>query len=297
MSKHVNDGRTVEPVLGAPEDAAELEAIERVLTWLALGPADRNVDVADDSYLEALAFLPYELPPAQPPAALRDALLARLKTASATSPEATPKRNRPLPFREPSPATASSVTAPRRGMLALAASLAICLIGLGYVYGQLSVKNQVIAQQEQRLAGLPHLQEELRLVRDELRLAQDRLTMVSTVAQQAYTLHPATPTSVSYGSNSAPSGRVYVCGAHQQWFLSLTGLTPPPAGEEYRFWFMTEKGPIAASTLDVEDGRAALRDLHMPLGTHGFSITLEPIGSDDKPHGQMILIGDHPVRL
>ena len=179
---------------------------------------------------------------------------------------------------------------------ALAAGLAFCLVGLGYLYGQVNAKNAVIALQQDRLENARLLEAELERTRDDLARMQDSLAMVATVAQTAYPLRPASTGPVA-GVGGPPSGKVFVCGRHQRWYLSLSDLEPAPDGREYHLWFMTRDGMVDAGRFEVEDGIAAMRDLTMPDGTQGFEITLEPVGGSDVPSGEIVLIGDRPVAL
>ncbi len=179
--------------------------------------------------------------------------------------------------------------------LAMAAGLAFCLVGLGYLYGQVNAKNAVIALQQDRLESAQDVELELERTRDDLRRMQDSLAMVTTVAQTAYPLRTAGPRSASLGST--PSGKVFVCGQHQRWYLSLSDLETPPEGSEYHLWFLTEEGVVDAGRFEVRNGVARMQDLAMPDGTHGFQITVEPIGGGEEPVGRTIMIGDRPVKL
>ena len=179
--------------------------------------------------------------------------------------------------------------------LAMAAGLAFCLVGLGYLYGQVNAKNAVIALQQERLESAQDTELELERARDDLRRMHDSLAMVTTVAQTAYPLRAAGPRPASLGRS--PTGKVFVCGQHQRWYLSLSDLEMPPEGSEYHLWFLTEEGVVDAGRFEVQDGIAKMQDLAMPDGTHGFQITVEPIGGGDEPEGRTIMIGDRPVKL
>ena len=65
------------------------------------------------------------------------------------------------------------------------------------------------------------------------------------------------------GNDSArrPEGIVYVCGAHQQWYLSLRGLDPPAEGGEYHLWFMTEDGSAIHICERYADSAATMEHL------------------------------------
>ncbi|MCG8458655.1 MAG: anti-sigma factor [Holophagales bacterium] len=310
MLDHTDHPESPDPETG------ERQAAEKALDLLATGWDPQSPDPPDGlagssppesdgirEQVETLAYLAYALDPTTPKPGARAELLDRIRA------EPNPTTHQPavsaqaaaavIPFREAAPAPA-----PHWSTLALAAGLAFCLVGLGYLYSQLNTKDAVIALQQQRLESVPDFERELRNLRDDLRTARDRLNMVDTVARQAYpmravsTLDPASNAAEGrMGAGVLPNGRIYVCGAHQQWYLTLAGLEPVPEGKEYRLWFMTSEGPVDGGALVVEEGTATMRDLSMPDHTDGFTITLESIGSGDSPIGQMIMIGDDPISL
>ena len=182
----------------------------------------------------------------------------------------------------------------------LAASLALCLVGLGFLAGRSSEQQATIDRLDQEITRLAQGQGSVDLpvegLLNELSATRRKLEMVTRVAHRAYpmdTIVPADP------GAPQPDGMIYVCGAHQRWYLNVEGLEPAPAGKEYRLWFLTEKGPVAGGTLDVESGLPAEREASsMPLGTRGFSITLEAADDPaDVPGGMMVLLGEDSVSL
>lgn len=320
----------------SPEDLSAERAVERLDSgWI---PQDSVVADSGDSdirdHLEVLALLAYELEPEAPRPEVKQGLMARIDGQADAGPGVLANVTR-MPSRSPVDRTLqhqavaqgevkdfrthdqtdagektlvgyASDVAPMRPpserrptpilTWALAAGLAFCLVGLGYLYGQVNAKNAVIAMQQDRLETAGDLEGELERTRDDLARMQDSLAMVATVAQTAY---PLRPVSTVEGVRRAPNGKVFVCGQHQRWYLSLNDLEPAPEGQEYHLWFMTRDGVVDAGSFDVENGIAAMRDLNMPDGTQGFEITLEPIGGDggEAPSGELVLIGDRPVQL
>lgn len=321
--------RVTETSSNSPEDLSAERAVERLDSgWI---PQDSVVADSGDAdirdHLEVLALLAYELEPETPRPQVKQDLMARIKGQDGSQTNVTQ-----MPSRSPVDRTlqhavgqaaevkdfrthdqtdagektlvgyASEVTplqaAERRPTpvlaWALAAGLAFCLVGLGYLYGQVNAKNAVIALQQERLENARDLENELERTRDDLVRMQDSLAMVATVAQTAY---PLRPVSAVDGTRRAPNGKVFVCGQHQRWYLSLNDLEPAPEGQEYHLWFMTREGMVDAGKFDVENGIATMRDLNMPDGTQGFEITLEPTGGGELPSGEIVMIGDSPVQL
>ena len=280
--------------------------------------------------LEALAMLAYGLEPETPSAGAEERLLAAVSQTAQTAPSPfrapaaeplAPVRRDPLDrtlrhatfdgagVAEPEPGdktlygqenvvafkSRSAPPATSYSVMAMAATLAFCLIGLVYLYGQLNAKNAEIAVQAKLLQEVPELEETVDRLRDRLRATSDRLAMVNTVARQAYPLRRVSTASSIPGQE--PVGRVFVCGQHQNWYLTVSGLQPAPTDQDYHLWFMTDAGPVDAGVVEVEDGVAGLRDLNMPEDTSGFKLTLEPRDMGDQPQGRVILVGDSPVKL
>ena len=305
---------------------------ERALERLASGWIPQDAAVADSgdaairTELEALALLAYELEPEMPAAGTKQSLMAAIRSQASpdTGKVASMPRRSPVDMTlqhstvpdDPVeletqgfdagdktlmmgvPADVVSMRPSRSGVpmstWALAAALAFCLIGLGYLYGQVNAKNVVIAMQQDRLESNRDLESLYERSQDDLRRMQDSLAMVTTVAQTAYPLRPASNTP---GLGRNPEGKVFVCGQHQRWYLSLSHLEPPPEGHEYHLWFLTKEGAVDAGKFEVRSGVVGMQDLTMPDGTEGFQITLEPIGGGDVPAGKPIMIGDRPVSL
>ncbi len=179
---------------------------------------------------------------------------------------------------------------------AMAAVLAISLVGLGYLGALVGQQSQQIDQLQARLGDSAPPEEVVQAQR-ELATLRSRLDMVTTVARKAYPMRRVNQTEAEV----QPEGIVYVCGRHQQWYLSLRGLEPPAKGREYHVWFMTEQGKIDGGALDVRDDTSSeMEALSMPDGTHGFLVTLEPTGPSElseEPESLTILLGERAINL
>lgn len=208
-------------------------------------------------------------------------------------------RPEPRQTTEPPPAANSNVP-----LYLLAAGLVFCLVGLGYLYGQLQTQS---AQNLARQAELEAQVDAARSVADSMRA---RVQMVTDVARLAYPMQPVAGRSGGVRTvarpapgEARPDGIVFVCGQHERWYLSLSGFEPPPAGKTYHLWFKTRDGAVDAGPVDLTDGRADVGDLTMPDGTEGFLVSLEEDRLEDgaevgdEPLGQIILQGDQPVKL
>lgn len=179
----------------------------------------------------------------------------------------------------------------------MAAMLAFCMLGLGYLAGEARQQQATIARLQADLQERAAAGDDLDIegLLAELATSKRRLAMVTEVAQSAY---PMRTVSTTPDAKSRPEGIIYVCGQHQQWYLNVKGLEPPSPGKEYHLWFMTDGGTIDGGTLDVEPGAQAVKEASsMPSGTHGFSITLEDVGPHEAPEGLMVLLGEQAVSL
>ena len=256
-----------------------LSALEGEGTAPHAGPVDLETEALGREYLEVLGLLAYGLEPETPRPELRRRILAGL--------EGTPEPVAELrPPAEPAPAAMfpQPSAAPRWGAL-LAASLALVVLGLGW----LSLRQQALVDKLDQIASLdgannPLVQENARL-RAELANAENRLDMVTVVAQSLYPLRPPgvdprRPTPAAH----QPSGVMYVCPNHQQWYLSVRGLDPPPADSHYELWFVTRSGPVSNGPMEVRRyGTTELRAPTMPDGTTSMMITLEPTPDSGRP--------------
>lgn len=267
-----------------PEERAILEALARVT-----GDAGPAPDLGDPSpvdedqvrgYVELLGLLPYELEPATPRPETRAEIFARLGEESAPAP-ALP---RPAP-----------VPPPAAGWVpyALAAALAFCLLGVGYLAGKIDQQATTIARLESELRrpaspGLAALQTELDAM-------ERHFHMVTAIARHAYPMK-----SIQSPGGGPLDGVVYVCGQHQRWYLNVQGLEPAPSGREYHLWFLTDRGAVDGGVVRVgDDGVTEMEAQSMPDGTHGFAVTLEDAETTplDEPEGMMVLLAEESVSL
>ena len=272
------------------EDQVTLELLDR-LSRDAEGALEEASLVRE--YAEVLALLPYELEPVKPrpevwqsiqgslaaqteespSSAAGNKLVMFPQLTQATEAEATVPRPSPQPVSTPAPA-AGRLSG--RGYLALAAVLGTCLLGLGYLFAQTRFQASTIEQ----------LRGSLNTAQAQSVQVEDNYSMVTRTARRYYPLRP-----VSLAPREEPVyGRVWVCGRHQQWLLNVEGLQPPPAGYEYHFWFETDSGQVDGGVVRVRAGEVQMAAPNMPLGTRGFSVTLEQEGTrPTQPQGERVL--------
>lgn len=183
--------------------------------------------------------------------------------------------------------------------LTLAALLGIAVVGLAFFYSQAAEERAVSVRLSADLQQSRARVETLEARSEELLAARRRLDMVTRVARQAYPMRPVARAAGSSQSSQA-EGIIFVCGNHQQWYLSLHGLEPAPSGKQYVLWYVTEEGPVNAGVVTVAeaDDPAELDAPTMPRGTHAFMVTLEQRGDQAvRPAGKTVVLGDQPVYL
>lgn len=298
------------------EDLAIEQAWERVMATghePRLLPGGEAADAgAVREYTELLGLLPYELSPEVPSTHIKEAIMARVAGVPAASSQesaaveadgassGSSEHGHPgvVPFERP--AYKPETPAPRPfWRYAQAAVLAASLVGLGFMSATIRQQNQQIAQLNGQLQASVLDSTEMLQVRDEVRTLRSRLNMVTSVARKAYPMQTVSGPGAGAARGNAtaqePEGIVYVCGAHQQWYLSLRGLEPPEGGGEYHLWFMTEEGKVDGGVLEVSaDSPAEMDAQSMPDGTRGFLVTLE---KPDEPEGLTILLGESQINL
>ena len=288
-------------------------------------------------YLELLGLMPYSLDSAAPAAQTRQAILTRLTAAappqrdildrtliggpggSPGAPSAgaidmtlvhtpvpgtltaalphpassTAPLNRPEPAAKAAPAAPNVVSFPdstaklKPWLYSMAAMLGLCLLGLSFMAGRLSELTQATAE----LNGVVGQVRQTDVPYEELLRIRDRFDMITNVAQTAYPMRSE--------ENASATGTIFVCGAHQQWYLHLKGLEPPPPKMHYSLWFLTQEGTVHGGSLNVaEDSSAELEAPNMPEGTRGFGVTLEEDGTlTEEPQGPFVMLSKNSVSL
>lgn len=294
------------------EDLTILAALEG---WIDAPPGsprqDETTETLSRLYIEVLGLMPYELAPVAPAAGARERLLAAVRgeAPAAAAPVATaaePARPvAPVPIQEPRtappPPAAVRPARARRWPLALAAMLALALLGLsGWLYSQMGAQRATIAELRRQLAvesvrsegavaKVRQLENEGFDLRQGLNLASSRAVMVSP-------LRPAAPPGQPPLQPDA-HGMLFVAADHQHWYLSLQGLQPAPAGQVYKLWFVAGR-PVGSGAFTARPGEPVdLSSQHMPAGTRGAMVTLERDPNAPAPTGPPILQGGPPAQI
>jgi hypothetical protein len=296
------------------EDLTILAALEG---WIDAPPGsprqDETTETLSRLYTEVLGLIPYELAPVAPSAGARERLLAAVGgEARPAAPAAVAEPARvppPVPVQAPRPAPPRPAPPPaavqparvRRWPLALAATLALALLGLsGWLYSQMGAQGATITELRRQLA--------LERVRSEGAVARVRqlenegfdmrqgLNLVGSRAVLVSPMRPAAPPGQPPQQPEA-HGMLFVAADHQHWYLSLQGLRPAPAGQVYKLWFVADR-PMGSGAFTARPGEPVdLSSQHMPAGTRGAMVTLERDPDAPAPTGPPILQAGPPSQI
>jgi hypothetical protein len=264
----------LEPAVPSPEVRARLmAAIE--------GDADEAADAGDETQpapvaapepapVQVAPILP--IPPPTPPIPLRQSQEMR-------------------PVRPPMAGAAVARRSPRRWPLALAASLALLLLGLsGYLYSRSLEDRATIARLDRDLArersqAAQASAQASRLESYSLNL-REKMALVTSPTVAVSALRPMGRPPLQ----PAARGLLFVAADHQHWYLSLQGLQPVEGGRLYKLWFMADQGPVDAGSFTVLPGAPIeMSSKEMPAGTRTAVITLETDPGSRTPSGPEVL--------
>jgi hypothetical protein len=296
------------------EDLTILAAVEALERGIDLPGGAARPDEASETlarlYAEVLGLVPYELAPVAPAAGVKARLMATV-SGDETQPAAVEPRPAPVvppavlprPTHEARPphmaAVAASRPPRRRGWpLALAATLALALLGLSFwLYSQLGAQRAVLGSQRATIAGL---RQELALERARSEGAVAKVRQLETdtldlhqkfalVTSPAVLVSPMRPVGRPAPQPNA-RGVLFVAADHQHWYMALQGLQPVAPGKAYKLWFISNAGAVDAGSFSARPGAAIeLSSQHMAAGTRGVLVTLEDDARATAPTGPPIL--------
>jgi hypothetical protein len=289
--------------------------------------ADETAEMMARLYTEALGLVPYELEPVVPAAGVKARLMSRLTPEIA--PEVSGDDTRPAPAPVPVPVpvaaaepvraaapaptvplrasqemrmpprmaaagAASRPVRPRRWPLALAAMLALAMLGLSlWLYSQVGARNATIASLRNALSrGRSRSEGAIAKVRQLENDSLDLNQKFSLVTSPAVLVSPMRPVGRPGQPPVQPDARgvLFVAADHQHWYMTLRGLRPVPAGQAYKLWFVADTGAVSAGSFSAQPGAPMeLSSEHMPAGTKGILVTLESDARAPAPSGPEIL--------
>lgn len=311
MSESHHEDRTILAVLEALEAGEETGS----LAGAAAAQGDEAGETLARLYTEVVGLLPFALDPVTPSPDLRQRILtlaagddtqdlaARTGTAAAEPVEpaeaaarrprvVTPIRQAPLAEAVAEPVESAGARRPRasRWPLALAASLALALLGLSlWLYSGVRQQNATIDRltrelraEQQRAGSLAAQQVE---IQNELAEMRGGFGLITSPAVE---VSPMRPTERS--PQPQARGALWVAADHQHWYLSVHGLEPLGAGRRYHLWFLADSGAVSGGSFDAQPGSPVnLSSEHMPHDTKAVVITMEPDTGTPAPSGPEVL--------
>lgn len=261
----------------------ERPAIE---AWLAGDPA---AQAEFRALRESLALLALSVPDVEPPAHLRDRVLA-VTGQSASRGHAPAPAGAVVPMRVDVPATTAAGEATRRSLRLAwlgAAAAAVVAIGLG-VYA-LKLRSQVDHLQaalDATAAQLATVEAEARVGRTRLARAQAETSILTASDLRRVDLA---------GQQGAPRAAARAFWSRAQGLvLTATRLPDLPAGRTYQLWVLTSGAPVSAGIFrpDASGGTSMVFDTPVSLPTPaGMAVSVEPEGGVASPTGDIVLLG------
>lgn len=285
---------------------AALEALERGIDSPRGPRADETTETLTRLYTEVLGLVSYELEPVTPSAGAKDRLMAMIQggetrpaseaapapvQAVAPAPVATLRPTAEARAPRPGMAAAASRRAPSRWPLALAATLALALLGLSlWLFTQVGAQRAEIARLErevetERSRANQAVAEVRRIQSDALDLRQ-KFQLVTSPAVEVSPMRAVGEPPVQPGA----SGILFVAADHQHWYMRVRGLQPATGGKTYTLWFETPQGAVRSGHFSGKSAEPEdLSSAHMPEGTNGVLVTLEDSPDVPAPTGPPVL--------
>lgn len=283
---------------------AALEALERGIDSPRGPRADETSETLTRLYTEVLGLVAYETEPVTPSAGAKARLMSMIQggvaqpapeTAPAPARAAAPAPVAPLrpaaEARAPRPGAAASHRAPSRWPLALAATLALALLGLSlWLFTQVGAQRAEIARLEQaveteRARASAAMAEVRRIQSDALDLRQ-KFQLVTSHAVEVSPMRAVGEPPLQ----PQASGILFVAADHQHWYLRVRNLQPATQGKTYTLWFETPQGPVRSGHFSGRTGEPEdLSSETMPAGTNGVLVTLEDSPEVAAPTGPPVL--------
>ncbi len=291
-----------EEAISALEEQAILAALDTRLDPSVASEGSVDPELLRE-YREVLAELPLALELEAPPEHLRTRLLAALdpqaSQGESTQPAPEPMPAPLLPFQRPlAAATERSASSRSFGWpQALAAALALAVVGLGWFALQLNAR---LADQQVTLTQLRHELDEQHQASNQLRLAQEQKYVMTQTAARLYQLQAPRHPDPANSEPSAPGqtapgahGALYICGKTHKWYVGLSGLQPTSESSRYQIWFVTDRGEVPSTSFQVSnpsfievDGDQLPEGIEIP-DVLGVLVTFLPDGAAELPGGDL----------
>jgi hypothetical protein len=262
-----------------------------------------------EAFQAVLGALPYAAAPRQPPAHVKQQLLARIAAPAA---EHAPARSH-APS-SPSRATPRWMQAATGGALVLSLAFGMMLYDtnskVASIGGALATSQQSIAEMKQRLAqdqqtlaqlGSQHTQDQTAIAQLRGQHTQDAQAIERMREQIAHDQQvtmfisaPQTLPRLLQGADRQARATMYMQPNNSQAVLVIEGMPRVAPGTIYQFWLAKSGLQVPSLTFDVTDDGLAVLQINAPAPVNQFEqvmVTIEQAGGASVPSDKVVLSG------
>jgi anti-sigma-K factor RskA len=226
------------------------------------------------SYREVAAELAKAIPPARPPADLRQRVLARVRQESQS------RLNR-VSTATKAPATRATTSKKPLLVVGLLALLVVAAAAWFVAKGQRDV-----AAAKAQVAALQFLRDSINA---RLQYREKTLDQILTPGTTIYEL-----TGGPQGNGQVPVVQVIWVQGRTHWLVNARRLPPAPAGKSYQLWYLVNGQTISANVFNTDTDGHAFFSLEVPAEAARVTqaiVTLEPEGGSPAPTAPALLSG------
>jgi len=264
-----------------------------------------------EAFQTVLSTLPYAAAPSQPPAHIKQQLLARIAAASPATRAPTPPR---------APADPNSRATPRWMQAATGGALALSLVfgmmlydsntHVALIVSELTKNKQSIIEMNQRLAqdqqtltqlNQQHAQDQTAIAQINVQHTQDAQAIEQMQAQIAHDQQmamfisaPQTLPRLLEGADRRARATMYMQPNNAQAVLVIDGMPRVAPGKIYQLWLTKPGIQVPSATFDVTDQGLAVLQINAPAPIDQFDqvmVTIEQAGGATLPSDKIVLSG------
>jgi len=264
-----------------------------------------------EAFQAVLSALPYAAAPRQPPAHIKQQLLARIAAAPPAAQAPTPMR---AAAGTPSRAAPRWMQAATGGALVLSLAFGMMLYDtnsrVGDISGKLANSRQSIVEMNRRLAedqqtlrqlNQQHIQDQTAIAQingqrtqdaQAIRHMQEQITRDQRVTM--FISAPQTLPRLLEGADPRARATMYMQPNNAQAVLVIAGMPHVTPGKIYQLWLARPGLQVPSITFDVTDDGLAVLQINAPAPVNQFDqamVTIEQAGGAQQPSDQIVLSG------
>ncbi|MEO7910001.1 MAG: anti-sigma factor [Roseiflexaceae bacterium] len=249
-----------------------------------------------EAFQAVLVALPYATAPHQPPAHVKQQLLARVAAAPAKR-TLSPSH---APISPPARATPRWMQAATGGALVLSLAFGMMFYN---THSRVALIDSELAQSKQSIVAMvqQHTQNQTAIAKINSQHTQDAQTMAQMQTQIAHdqqvTMFIAAPQTLPRlleGADPSAHATMYMQPNNPQAVLVIAGLPRAEPGKIYQFWLAKPGIQIPSLTFDVTDGGLAVLQINAPAPINQFDqmmVTIEDAAGATFPSDVIVLSG------